>query len=364
MGSGRPSRVTVTVFDGPHLVETRTCRFEAFVDGRAGIIYRGLVHPLLDGDRIDLSGPAFAPGAAAIGAQGDTTPATETWRKVVRGEASGYVLIEGSVTAREATAAVVREAGATILRSGRYLGAALEDASPDWFVRFELGRATFSAVEAALGVAGKAHAPGDEAASDLRARLLVAELAQARARIAATEAENARLRVERAEIAAIAATADAVERLEAERIALQEALINESRAREAAEALATETASITARPKAPRGLSTEIETVLRALIPRVRLVRDSLVVAAVELHDRAPLYRALAQLDASLGGWPPGWKKLQAANGWWERHLSDGASDAGRLYARLDARDRSLDVLISTKAEQPRDIAWLRRDAV
>lgn len=362
VGNGSQPRMPVSVFDGAHFVETRTCVPEPTPDGRPGVLYRGLVHPLLEGERIDLSGPAFVPGDGGGARPAGPAPA-RTRRAVVRGDSSGYVLVEGSVADRESAAAAIREAGASVARAGRYLGAALGDLAPDWFVRFDLNGAPFEAVETAVGAVKQVSEGSAESAAELRVRLLAAELAQARARIAALEADNARLRVERAEAsaAAAAADADALARLEAERAALQDALVAESRARVVAEALAGETTTVAPRPEAPRGLTAEIETVLRVVTPRVRLVRDSLSFAAVELRDRGALYRALAQLEAADAGWPPGWKKLQAANGWWERHLSDGSSDAGRLYARLDPSDRSVDVLVSTKGEQARDIAWLRR---
>jgi hypothetical protein len=46
---------------------------------------------------------------------------------------------------------------------------------------------------------------------------------------------------------------------------------------------------------------------------------------------------------------------------WWERHLSDGQDDAGRIYVRFSSTDRVWDVLISHKSGQTRDISWLSR---
>ena len=54
---------------------------------------------------------------------------------------------------------------------------------------------------------------------------------------------------------------------------------------------------------------------------------------------------------------------MQGAAGWWERHVSDGQANTGRLYALYVGEAQLWDVLISDKAEQPRDMAWLRTHA-
>jgi hypothetical protein len=116
------------------------------------------------------------------------------------------------------------------------------------------------------------------------------------------------------------------------------------------------------RPVAPPGkLQNEIEVVLETLLPGVRLIRDSLIVIAAEFLNRRALYRGLAELRIVNGRLPPTWKKLKGLDAWWERHMSDGQDDAGRVYARLGSSDRVWDVLISHKSEQARDIAWLAR---
>ena len=68
-------------------------------------------------------------------------------------------------------------------------------------------------------------------------------------------------------------------------------------------------------------------------MPNVNLLRDSLTVAASEYASRKALYRALSELASVEGRLPPNWKSVQGAAGWWERHLSDGQSNTGRLYA-------------------------------
>jgi hypothetical protein len=312
-----------------------------------------------------LGGHAFVPEAVDLEQVSTDRLDRKALQTLVKGDNSGYLLIQGSVIDRETAAAALRKSGATIVRIGRYMGDPLDGLSPDWFVRFELGEATFDTVADAVGAPDFDRASAGESAADLRSRLLITELGQARVQIATAKAEIARLRLELAEISARAVVADVhadvLVRLEDERAALQEALIAESQAREAAEAVAREAEPSARRPEAPRALTAEIETVLRAMTPRVRLIRDSLAFCAVELSDRAHLYRILAQLEGTPMGWPAGWKKLKALAGWWERHLSDGVSDAGRIYARLDPSDRCLEVLVSTKGDQQRDIAWLQR---
>ena len=224
------SRIQVSVFDGRDFVETRSCHRTTTPDGRPAAIYRGLAHPIVDGGRIDLSHSGFVPGGNPL----PSLPAERT--AVVRGETSGYALIGGSVVEREAAVSALRAAGASVQRSGRYFGDAQNSLSPDWFVRFDLGEATFEAVEAAL--LGVDHATYDDTATSdaLRVRLLEDELARLRLRAAALNAEVGRLRLEGAE-RPLSGNADAEKlvRLESERTALQDALTAESQARKAAE---------------------------------------------------------------------------------------------------------------------------------
>jgi hypothetical protein len=93
----------------------------------------------------------------------------------------------------------------------------------------------------------------------------------------------------------------------------------------------------------------------------VRLIRDSFIVIAAEFSNRRALYRALAELRTVNGRFPSSWKKLKGLDDWWERHMSDGQDDAGRVYARLTNEGRVWEVLVSHKSEQSRDISWLTR---
>ena len=93
----------------------------------------------------------------------------------------------------------------------------------------------------------------------------------------------------------------------------------------------------------------------------MRLLRDSFIVISAEFFSRRALYRGLAEMQIVNGRPPTAWKKLRGLEDWWERHMSDGQDDAGRVYARLGQFDRIWDVLVSHKSEQARDIAWLAR---
>jgi hypothetical protein len=196
-----------------------------------------------------------------------------------------------------------------------------------------------------------------ETFGEYRARLIAGELASAKAREAALRAEVARLKLQLASGGQTQAEIDELKAaIELERSLRQEADL----AAFAAGQLANE--ARVGRPVVPPGkLKNEIEVVLETLLPGMRLMRDSLIVIAAEFSNRRALYRGLAELQIVNGRLPPTWKKLKGLDAWWERHMSDGQDDAGRVYARLGDSDRVWDVLISHKSEQSRDIAWLAR---
>lgn len=100
---------------------------------------------------------------------------------------------------------------------------------------------------------------------------------------------------------------------------------------------------------------------LHVLLPGIRLLRDSLIVASVEFRDRSGFCRALRELAQAGARLPPAWKKLRGAQQWWERHVSSGEDDAGRAYARALPGGAGWEVLLSDKGSQDRDLAWLRK---
>ena len=102
-------------------------------------------------------------------------------------------------------------------------------------------------------------------------------------------------------------------------------------------------------------------TALRWLRPDVELLRDSLTVAVGEFESRTGFYRSIKELPVE-GGRPEGWKRVQTAERWWERHVSNGRGNTGRAYARFDTRTRRWGFLLGWKSEQVRDIAWLQNE--
>lgn len=359
-------RISVNVFDEGNFIETRSCQPFVMPTGERGVLYRGLAHRLEDGDRINIPD-----GIVPTDEHRCTTAANNKQRyAIVPGNQSGYLLGTGSVILREEAGTTLREAGASIMRVGTYLGPCWDDWTPDWYLRFQLDEGvSFRDIEVAVDSlrtkepefsASHPH----ETSMALRLQLLVMELVEARANVATLNAQNARLRLEKAEAQAAITdySPEIVERLETERQSLVDALAHEQIARAEAEALAESARTLQLQSTAPKWLVSEVETVLRNLMPRLKLLRDSLEVIAIEYRARGPLYRALAELQAIETGWPPSWKKLQGLNNIWERHVSDGTTDCGRIYARPNAQDRSFDVLISEKRDQSRDLAWLKNN--
>ncbi len=91
------------------------------------------------------------------------------------------------------------------------------------------------------------------------------------------------------------------------------------------------------------------------------MLRNSISVLAIEYGNRSPLFRALYELHEGDARLPTGWKAVQGVPAWWERHVSNGRDNTGRIYARFLAAERCWVVLVSHKAEQPRDLAWIKK---
>jgi len=330
-------------------------------DGRPAAVWRGLAFPVGPGDTIDVSAPGVAP-SECLPADGSLAPAGPARRwAIIEGVEEAWVLIAGSVADRDAAETRLRRAGLEVLRSGPWLGEPVDGLDPDWFVRVvrpPTGRPLAALVEGSLGAHPSAAGPSDEAREDLRDRLVRAELDRARAEAAALREEVARLKEDASTAANLA---ERLAGLEADLARAREELTRQGhgslpRAPDDASAPAPAPAS----PRLARRLQEEIATVLESLLPRVRLLRDSIVVASGEFRDRASFYHALRELAESAARPPPSWTKLRGTEGWWERHVSTGEDDAGRLYARALAGG-GWEALLSHKGEQDRDIAWLRR---
>ncbi len=266
-----------------------------------------------------------------------------------------YLLLPGSGSEAEAAATALRHAGVAVQRTGRYLGDPIDGLIADWFVRFfkpeshcDLEAVVASAIQGVIACPAPPEAP-----SEIRVRLLQIELLQARARESALLDQRNDLRHAAGQANG---AAEEVASLKAKLAAEQEAHSK----------LELDRTAFAPAPTAPPSLRAgrlrdEVEAVFTNLLPKLRLLRDSITVITVEYADRGPLYRALAELQSLTRRMPQGWKSVQSVPGWWERHVSDGRDNTGRLYACLDGGGAKWQVLISHKSDQPRDIAWLRK---
>ena len=361
--------IEVVVWEGPDIMETRRCRTMRMPDGRTGAVWRGLVYPVRDGNYIDAEGEALPP-AACFG--GTMPPNGRADFASILGDDEAYVLLAGPLAVRDEAAASLHAAGVTVLRAGRYLGDPVDGFSADWFIRFERPTSDEPIDDLLARVLGRRRTQAAielDTASEARLRLLRDELARARGREAALRKELAETRAANRPANDKAAAETLLGELAEEQRLRQEAEIARATAEAALEAARAELELAQGTPVAPRQapprtrLHDEIADVLNSLLPNLNLLRSSLTVAASEYASRKALYRSLAELASVDGRLPPNWKSVQGAAGWWERHVSDGQANTGRLYALYVGEAQRWDVLISDKAEQPRDMAWLRKHA-
>lgn len=343
----------VSILDGTLLLDERDCRTIERPDGGLAAIWRGQAFPLLpDGKSIDVSQEGWSPSELALLKPREAPPAYA----LLENKDSVYVLLSGSVTDREAAVSRLKLARIEVERTGPYLGAPVAGMDCDWYIRLSHpGRLDLSTLIAnSLGVPpSQANAPGD-----LRTRLLETELSLARARNAADRAELARIRLENAALQSTSAEAQSF------RMAMEAANAEAIRLTQEFERLSQEVARSREMQhiRPDHRIETEIVDMMAMLLPRARLLRDSLQLMTIEYASRKGVYRALQELHTSDQGIPSAWKVVKGLNGWWERHVSNGQADTGRAYARLDTSDRIWDVLLSHKATQPRDMQWLARN--
>ncbi len=349
----------ISIFNGAQLFETRECALVRLPDGREGAVWRGLAYPLeLPDHRIEITSEAFLPGDCVH--RDTSVRATQANFAVIEGVEEAYVLLSGPNISCETAAGALRASGFDVIRTGRYLGDPVDGLEADWFVRIIKPKDELKSLSAILAKVLARQAVGvhgHATSGEYRARLIAGELASVKAREAALRAEIVRLKLELTN----------VDQTQTEIDALKTAIEQERGLRQEADLAALAAAQLLIdtrvdRPSPPPAkMKNELEVVFATLIPEVRLMRDSLIVIAAEFSNRRPLYRSLAELRTANGRFPPPWKKLKGLDDWWERHMSDGQDDAGRVYARLGPSERVWDVLISHKSEQPRDIAWLAR---
>ena len=341
----------VKVKFGAETFEERECRPVRLPDGREGAVWRGQAFALVDGE-IDAAGEGLAPSLCREAAADAGAPAY-----VVQ---ANYVLLAGSVLDADSAALRLARAGVEVLRRGRYVGEPVPGFDADWFLRveYEAGEALEARIALALGTPATPAPRG----ADARERLIAVELERALERARAAKAEIERLKEEAGEI----------DRFRDDASRERDLAEVERQRREAAEFQAAEAEQrvrelLAGRPqsaptRAGRRTAEEIDDVLAALLPRIRLVRDTRDTVATEFESRQGFYRALGELERSTQGLPAEWKAVKGASAWIERHVSNGRDNNGRAYARLDKSDRCWNVLVSFKAQQPRDIDWLKRN--
>ncbi|WP_158044846.1 hypothetical protein [Skermanella pratensis] len=300
--------ISIKVFEGEQFLEGRVCRKVLLPDQVAGVIWRGLAYPLLEGSRIDIAGPAIIPGSTASTPRSQPAEGRFT---VIEGADEAYLLIQGSGLECEQAASRLGAVGFKVIRTGRYLGEPVDDVIPDWFIRFEHGpQQSGSLLTRVASVLAGVLACSGSSSTELRLRLVESELATAKAKEAALRVELARLKLTIAERENAEVWNEAKARTELD--ALQSALVEEARNRAAAEALALEAASTPRNLVQPR-LRDEVSAVFESLLPRITLLRSSPEAIAAEFSDRRFLYRALAELSAGDEGLPANWKKLRAS---------------------------------------------------
>lgn len=356
----------VNIRDGLQLLDVRQCRIVVLPDGTRGAVWRGLAYPLRPDDSIEVTDAAVPPSACRQTASEPISIA----HALIEGSEEAWLIVAGSVTDRDWAAGRLKEGGITVLRTGPWLGDPVDGIAADWFVRFlrpTIGEPLPDLLTKLVGMpASPRTAPGET-----RLRLVEAELASARQREALLRRQLARTQE---------ATQLATSVVDPEVQMLREALAAESALRASAEAalasanvalaqVTTETAGVTpvpasrVRPPSSSGrrVADEVATVLATFLPRVHLLRDGLTVISAEFRERGSLYRAISELQPPPARLSSSWKKLQGADGWWERHVSTGEDDSGRVYARWEVSDQRWAVLVSHKGDQTRDIGWLRR---
>jgi hypothetical protein len=316
--------------------------------GGIGAMRKGQVFPLQPDSTIDISGVFHFPDQCAHLIEPPNDPIPVAW--TLSADDPPLVLIQGDETARDALLAAVEAAGGRIWATGPYLAASQSlETAPDWFAVPE--RLSRPALQTALVAVCAASAPveipqGDRltAAAEREAVLRQAlERLRAETRSAADKISELAARLHETEIAW---TEEATARAAAEQLA------------EAARQAAVPSGAPATPPASARRAAEELADAVAALLPRLNLLRGSRETLAFSFRNRTAVLRALRELQDRPSEVLTGWKMIRGAGSWRERHISNGQDDSGRLYARLNASGE-VDVFLSGKGSQDRDIAWL-----
>jgi hypothetical protein len=328
----------VTIVDSEQPIETRRCRLVHLPGGTRAALWRGLTWPIGPGDRIDVAGPAFPLLPELL--------SPDPRFGLIDGDEEAWLVLEGSVTVRDAAVIALRQAGVGVLRSGPWLGDPVDGVVGANFIRFarpqvsDLRQAILKILENTVSAASARPEPAG------RIRALMVELMETRAALARARTEPSEPQTE-----PFAEAEAELARVRQENAALLQ---------EVADLHRQLGASASPRPEPNRAagrLHDEIAVSLASFRPDLRFLRDSLMVVAGEFSDRRGLYRAVLEIRSEALG--PSWKKIHGTSGWWERHVSNGQDDSGRIYARRG--NGYWELLVSHKAQQTRDINWLNR---
>jgi hypothetical protein len=292
--------------NGDTLVQQWLCTRTTMPDGAPGVLWRGIVYPLLPGDRIDIGVPPAE------------EPALNS--AVLPGEEASWVLIQGLPDALRAAHKVLERAGVVISRSGRWLGDAAGHHAFDWFLRCE-GRLDENWVTGLLGASPPLAVGNDSSArlSVLEQRIadLIADVARAEGALRRSiDVPHSTEQPDRSPAAANAPPEQDP--------ALENALAEIQALRNSLEAMGSaETLEARQEQRAPQVVRTheEVGILLAALRPDIVFIRDSLLVALGEFQSRGGFYKAVTELPTS-GSRPEGWKMLRGAERWWERRRS------------------------------------------
>lgn len=316
----------------------------ALPDGRPAAKWGGLVFPLRDGNRIELTDQGTVPASCRL-----WVDPKAFWR-FEGGDigADGYVFFDGNDSDRARTARILVAAGAVVIRSGPNLSGT----PGDWFIRVAGPSAEIESVlRDALGASASPEAASDMSA--IRERLLVQALEEA-------TAVRDRLREELRELTTRVAEAPT----EGSVIATQRQNLDAMAARLAElEANARQIQDESLAPKRADVAASRLEAALTvmaaATLPRITFLASSVSFIAIELSDRSVIWRILADLDRQDRGQPNGWKRLGGHPGWWERHFSTGQDDQGRVYGKLSTDRSGWYILVSHKQDQASDLRRL-----
>lgn len=381
-------------------------------DGSIGVEYMGVVYPLSRAGRAAVDGRWCYPSEAPICLETPDLP-VDAERRFWTLERSGtrpYLFIDGSEALLTEALLKLASAGVLVEHHGPSFREGETGLLHDWFVRLEQGTALGDWELAQLLAdveepEGASEAPTPELAMarlrrdhdriatrlvaaerELAATLSAADTGQGELARAREEASRTQLQLEtqiaflRAGISALrnqgavpddGALAELQARVDALSADRDDALASWTRSEEnaaqlrvsleAAEAALAEALALprerpaSASRKQARA-DAELQTVLRTLLPGIELVRGSADFILTEMEDRRDLYgklRLLVDDPVSVGG-----KRVHAADGWLEVHMSTGRGRDGRLYYKK--REQGWSALVSDKAAQANDFLWLK----